>query len=240
MSVNYSPVAETLQRPEPTRECYRTHAEGLQPRNLPYPKFHYPDAYACAWRRHGARLPGKPARTGHTHAYARSHSHMDLPVSKEWYDNDAYIHSPVSALSPPLCESATEDEDEEDMPLGRLKARLARRSAAVGATLGLCVPIGTGMARKAAALSPRTRRMSEGCLLAISESTPTRIGVGARAGRHVLSLALDGDGCNPKDWLEVLSLRFSSEEEDALAPVSKACLALPSVDVETVASCGSA
>lgn len=75
--------------------------------------------------------------------------------------------------------------------------------------------------------------MSEGCLLAISESTPTRVGFGARAGRHVLSLALDGDGYTPKDWLEVLSLRFFSEEN---VPVSEPCLALPSANEVTEAS----
>lgn len=160
---------------------------------------------------------------------------MDLLVS-EWYDADAYMQSPVSALSPPLCESATEDEDEDDMPLGRLKARLARQSAGVGATLGLGVPIGagTGMGtgRKTVALSPRTRRMSEGCLLAISESTPTRVGVSVRAGLNVLSLALDGDGYSSKDWLEALSLRFSSMQKGdaaALAPVPEPGMALPSV-----------
>ena len=56
--------------------------------------------------------------------------------------------------------------------------------------------------------------MSEGCLLAISASTstPTRVGVGVRS----VSMAIDDDGYGPKDWLEALSLRFSSEQKDAL------------------------
>ncbi|KAH0833324.1 hypothetical protein J3R83DRAFT_12390 [Lanmaoa asiatica] len=224
-SVNYLPVAGTFQQPE----RHPTHAQLPRPKNQPYPQFHYPDAYACAWRRHGARLPGKPNRAMRTHAYAHSHSHMDLPVS-EWYDADAYAPSPVSALSPPLCESATEDEDEDEMPLGRLRERLARRSAAVGATIGLGVPVGADIRMAAAFKSPRTRRMSEGCLLAISELTPTRVGVGARSGRNVLSMALDGDGYSPKDWLDALSLRFSSEQKDAPASVPEPCMTVPSID----------
>ncbi|KAG6373484.1 hypothetical protein JVT61DRAFT_6639 [Boletus reticuloceps] len=98
---------------------YRTHALVPRSKDQSYPRFHHPDAYACMWRRHGARLPGKPDRT---HAFARSQSHADFGAAA-WYDADAYILSPVTALSPPLSESATEDED--DMPLGRLKERLA-------------------------------------------------------------------------------------------------------------------
>lgn len=212
-SVNTSPVAETLQRPDLT-----THAR-IPPKNQSYPQFRYPDAYACAWRRHGARVPGKPDRT----AYARSHSHMDLRAS-EWYDPDAYAPSPVSALSPPRCDSATETEDEDEMPLCRLRERLARRSAAVRPNVGLDVPVSTGTGIRTS-VSPRTRRMSEGCLLAISESTPTRIGVGTRAGRRALSLALNGGGYNSKDWLEALSLYFSSDQKDAVAPVPVTCMA---------------
>ncbi|KAG8212992.1 hypothetical protein J3R82DRAFT_11378 [Butyriboletus roseoflavus] len=212
-SINTSLVVGTLQRPDPAHECDPTHAQ-VPPTNQPHPQFHYPDAYACAWRRHGARVPGKPGRT----AYTRSHSHMDLPAS-EWYDADAYAPSPVSVLSPPRCESATETEDEDEIPLYRLRERLARRSAAVGAGMG-----------NRTAVSPRTRRMSEGCILAISESTPTRIGVSTRAGRKVLSLALNGGGYSSKDWLEALSLYFSSERKDPLAPVPKPCMAPPSVD----------
>ena len=215
------PFAGTFRQPGPTRERHhRTHTRAPRSKTQPYPQFHHPDAYAYAWRRHGARLPGKLDRT---HAYAHSHSHMDLPAN-EWYDADAYAPSPVSALSPPRSESATEDEDE--MPLGRLRERLARRSAAVG----LGVPVGAG-SRKAAAMSPRTRRMSEGCLLAISESTPTRIGVGARSSRHVISLALDGHGYTSKDWLEALSLRYSSDQKDALASEPEPSMVVPSVDV---------
>ena len=217
LSIEYYNLAGTLRQLGPTRERHRTHARAPRSKIQPYPQFHHPDAYAYAWRRHGARLPGKHNRT---HACAHSHSHTDLPAS-EWYDADAYASSPVSALSPPRSESATEDEDE--MPLGRLRERLARRSAAVG----LGVPTGPGT-RKAAVMSPRTRRMSEGCLLAISESTPTRIGVSARSGRHVHSMALDGHGYSSQDWLEALSLRFQT---DALAPEPKPCMAPPSVDV---------
>ncbi|KAF8554405.1 hypothetical protein OG21DRAFT_1484700 [Imleria badia] len=194
----------------------RAHAHVPRSSKLqPYPRFHHPDAYVYAWRRHGARLPGKHNRP---HAYGRSQSYMDL-AAREWYDADAYASSPIPALSPPLGESATEDDDDEEMPLGRLRERLARRSAAVG--LGL---------PKSAAISPRTRRMSEGCLLAISES-PTRIGVGVRPGRHVRSMAYDGDGYTAKDWLEALSLRFSSEDKDALESEMEPCMAVPAVDV---------
>ncbi|KAI9566796.1 hypothetical protein HD554DRAFT_2173973 [Boletus coccyginus] len=207
----------TLQRLGATRERRRAPARVARSKNHPYPQFHHPDAYAYAWRRHGARLPGKPNRT---HA-PRSHSYVDPPAS-EWYDADAYAPSPVSALSPPGCGTATDSDSEDEMPLGRLRERLARRNAAVGASVELGVPFDAN----ATVMSPRTRRMSEGCLLAIAESTPTRIGVGARSGRHVLSLALDGGAYSSKDWLEALSLRFSSEQRGALAPELE-----PSVDV---------
>ena len=210
----------TLKRLGATRERRRAPA-----RVAPYPQFHHRDAYAYAWRRHGARLPGKP---NHTHA-PRPRSYVDLPAS-EWYDADAYAPSPISALSPPGCETTTDSDSEDEVPLGRLRERLARRNAAAGAS----VDLGASFGAKAAVMSPRTRRMSEGCLLAIAESTPTRIGVGARSGRHVLSLALDGGAYSSKDWLEALSLRFSSEQRDALTPELEPCTAVPSVDAEVV------
>lgn len=192
------PIPATLQQADSIRERCRTQVQMARSKNQLYPQFHHPNAYACAWRRHGARVPGKPNHATRTHA---SYSHMDLPSSR-WYDEDAYAPSPIPVLSPPLGDSATEDEDE--VPLSRLRARLVRRSVAV---------------------SPRTRRKSEGCLLGISES-PTRIGVGARSGTNMLSLAFDGDN-SPKDWLEALSLRFPSEQKEAMRPAPEPCSALP-------------
>ena len=206
---------------------HRTHAHVSRSKLQPYPRFHHPDAYTYTWRRRSPRLPGKHKRT---HAYNRSQSFMDLPTC-EWYGPDAYAPSPIPVLSPPLGESATEDEDEDEMPLGHLRERLARRTNAASPNISLGLP-GTGTdTRKAAILSPRTRRrMSEGCLLAMSESTPTRVGVSARSSRHVRSMAYDGDGYSPNDWLEALSLRFSPEKDDTLEPEMEP-MAVPAVDV---------
>ncbi|KAF8135072.1 hypothetical protein EV363DRAFT_1447854 [Boletus edulis] len=192
-----SPLADDAHR-QCQYQHYRTRAL--------VPRFHQPDAYACMWRRHGARLPGKPDRT---HAFARSQSHADVGAAA-WYDADAYVLSPVTALSPPL------SEDEDDMPLGRLKERLAHKGE--GASVGLALSLSGGIGAR---VSPRTRRMSEGCLLAMSESTPTRVGVGARSGRQVLSVGLDSSGDGVRDWLDALSLWFNPEQKDAV----------PSVDV---------
>lgn len=196
VSLDASPLVDFANGPGPTHEHRRAQAYVPRTKDNPYPRFHHPDAYACAWRRHGARLPGKTSRA---HGYARSLSHVDL-AALEWYNADAYALSPVAALSPPL----GEDEDEEELPLDRVRERLARQSLALGF-------LSTAM------ISPRTaRRMSEGCLLALSESTPTRVGVNTRSGRHAISLALEGDGREVKDWLEALSLRFSSEPKDTV------------------------
>ena len=224
MFVNHSNgIPRALQEADPTRERYRTQAQVARFKNQPYPQFHHPNAYA--WRRHGTRVPGKLNRATRTHAYARSDSHMNLPAS-EWYDADAYVPSPISALSPPQGDSAPDDDtDDDEVPLSHLRDRLAHRSGAVGATIGLGVAVNAGV--RNAAMSPRTRRMSEGCLLAISEWTPTRVGVSARSGRTVLSLALDRDGYSSKDWFEALSLRFSSEQKEALVPTPEPCSALP-------------
>ena len=202
-----APSPGTQQQPELIRERHRTQ---VRPKSQIYPRFHLPDPYACAWRRHGGRVPGKSDRA-RTHCYSRSYSHVSAPAH-EWYGADAYARSPVTALSPPA-DSATEDEDE--VPLGRLRERIVRRSGVV--PIGLGFPIGEGCKT---VVSPRTRRMSEGCLLALSESTPTRVGVGARCSREALALAADADD-GPKDWLEALSLRFEKEKPGSAPEVGR-------------------
>lgn len=191
-------------QPGPAREHHRKHVQVTRPKIQAYRQFHYPDAYVCAWRRHGVRVPGKRDCASRTHCYARSLSHMDL-LASEWYGADAYAPSPITALSPPLGDSATDSDDDDEIPLNCLKDRLTRRH-------------GLGVRK---AMSPSTRRMSEGCLLAISQSTPTRIGLGSRSGRSVISLALEGEEGGSQDWLEALSLRFSSEQKEALVPTLK-------------------
>ena len=57
-------------------------------------------------------------------------------------------------LSPSLGESATEDEDEDEIPLGHLRERLVRHTNATSPNISLSLP-GTGTdTRKAAILSP--------------------------------------------------------------------------------------
>ena len=88
-------------------------------------------------------------------------------------------------LSPPLGESVTEDEDEDEMPLGHLRERLARRTNATSPNISLGLP-GTGTdTHKATILSPQTRRhMSKGCLLVVSKSTPMCVGVESARAFH--------------------------------------------------------